>query len=61
VDILDWRHALDQNPSAMRFSEVHLETDGEQRTFEVQLYLNGLDPKAVRVELYADGVVVDRR
>ena len=24
--------------------------------FEVQVYLNDLDPKAVRVELYADGV-----
>ena len=24
--------------------------------FEVQVYLNDLDPNAVRVELYADGV-----
>ena len=28
----------------------------EQHRFEVQVYLNGLDPKAVRVELYANGV-----
>jgi starch phosphorylase len=59
VDILDWRHALDQKWSAMRFGEVQLESDGEQRVFEVQLYLDGLDPRAVRVELYADGVAVD--
>ena len=59
VDILDWRHVLDQKWSAIRFSEVQVETDGEQRVFEVQLYLDGLDPKAVRVELYADGVVDD--
>ena len=43
----------------MRFGEVQLESDGEQRVFEVQLYLDGLDPRAVRVELYADGVAVD--
>ena len=35
---------------------MKVETDGEQHVFEVQVYLNDLDPKAVRVELYADGV-----
>jgi starch phosphorylase len=30
---------------------------GNQHVFEVQVYLNGLDPKAVRVELYAAGVM----
>ena len=48
-----------RNGPRLRFGEVQLETDGEQHVFEVQLYLNGLDPKAVRVELYADGVGVD--
>ena len=59
VDILDWRHALDPRWSGMRFSEVRFKTDDGQPVFEVELYLNGLDPKAVRVELYADGVGVD--
>ena len=31
-------------------------TDGGKHVFEVQVYLGGLDPNAVRVELYADGV-----
>ena len=35
---------------------MKVETDGEQHVFEVQVYLNDLDPNAVRVELYADGV-----
>ena len=35
---------------------MKVETRGEQHVFEVQVYLNDLDPKAVRVELYADGV-----
>ncbi len=40
----------------LRFGEVKIETNGKQHVFEVQVYLNELDPKAVRVELYADGV-----
>jgi len=36
---------------------VKVETRGEQHVFEVQVRLNDLDPKAVRVELYADGVM----
>jgi starch phosphorylase len=34
---------------------VKVEIDGEQYIFEVEVYLNGLDPNAVRAELYADG------
>jgi starch phosphorylase len=35
---------------------VKVETRGGQHVFEVQVCLNGLDPKAVRAELYADGI-----
>ena len=48
--------ALEQKWATLRFGEVKVETDGEQHVFEVQVYLDDLDPKAVRVELYADGV-----
>ena len=40
----------------LRFGEVTMKTDGEQHVFEVQVYLQDLDPQAVRVELYANGV-----
>ena len=30
--------------------------DGGNHVFEVEVYLGGLDPNTVRVELYADGV-----
>ena len=40
--------------AALRRSKV--ETNGEQHVFEVQVYLGDLDPNAVRVELYAEGV-----
>ena len=54
--MVDWRHSLEQKWAALRFGEVKVETKGEQHVFDVQVYLNDLDPKAVRVELYADGV-----
>jgi starch phosphorylase len=36
---------------------VKVETRGAQHAFEVEIFLNDLDPKAVRVELYADGLI----
>jgi len=56
VDIVNWRHALEQKWTALRFGEVKLDTDAEQHVFEVQVYLDDLDPEGVRVELYANGV-----
>jgi len=35
---------------------VKIESDGGQNMFEVQVYLDDLDPNAVRVELYADAI-----
>ena len=35
---------------------VRHESDGTQHLFEVQVYLDDLDPEAVRVELYANAV-----
>ena len=35
---------------------MKVETRGERHVIEVQACLNDLDPKAVRVELYADGI-----
>ena len=56
VQIVNWRHNLDQNWAALRFGEVKVETNGNQHEFEVQVYLNDLDSNDVRVELYADGI-----
>jgi starch phosphorylase len=55
VAMVDWRQALAQKWSALRIGDVKLGTDGGQNVFEVQVYLDDLDPEAVRVELYADG------
>jgi starch phosphorylase len=54
--MVDWQYSLAQKWTAMRFGELKVETKGEQHVFEVQVYLDDLDPNAVRVELYANGV-----
>ncbi|MGA2176096.1 MAG: alpha-glucan family phosphorylase [Verrucomicrobiota bacterium] len=55
--MIEWRRTLDQKWATLRFGEMKVETRVGQHVFEVQVYLNGLDPKAVRVELYADAVM----
>jgi starch phosphorylase len=58
--IMDWRHSLEQKWTPLHFGTVKVETRDGQYAFEVSVYLNGLDPKAVRVELFADGINHDR-
>lgn len=55
VQIVNGRHALEQDWTALRFGELKLDSDGEQHVFEVQMYLDEVDPEAVQVELYANG------
>jgi starch phosphorylase len=40
----------------MRFGEVKVETIEREHVIEAQVYLNDLDPSAVRVELYTEGI-----
>jgi starch phosphorylase len=54
--MVDWQHSLEQNWATVRFGELKVETHGEQHVFDIQVYLSGLEPNSVRVELYADGV-----
>jgi glycogen phosphorylase len=55
--VVDWQHTLEQKWPTLHFGEVKVETRGERHVFEVQVILNDLDPKAVRVEVCADGVM----
>jgi starch phosphorylase len=54
--VVNWEQTLKQQWATLHFGDVTVETRGEQHVFEIQVYLNDLDPKAVRVELYADGI-----
>ncbi len=54
--VVDWRRNLHEKWPAVRLGEVMRETNAAGHRFEVQVYLGDLDPDAVQVELYADGV-----
>jgi starch phosphorylase len=47
---------LDDAWPALRFGEIEVESDGERHVFDVQVCLGELDPEAVGMELYAEGV-----
>ncbi len=55
-DLVKWGQALEQQWAALRFGEEKLETNNAQHVFEIQVYLDDLEPDAVCVELFANGV-----
>ena len=59
VHLLDWHRSLKQKWACLRFGEVKVETNDEHHSFEIQVYLNGIIPDEVRVELYAANVSGD--
>jgi glycogen phosphorylase len=54
--MVNWRQALEQKWSVLRFGEMKVETNDRHHVYAVEVYLNDLDPQAVRVELYAEGI-----
>jgi starch phosphorylase len=54
--IVSWKHSIEKKWTALRFGELKIKTDADKYIFEVQIYLDALDPNEVQVELYADGV-----
>jgi starch phosphorylase len=53
--ILDWRSQVEQHWVRLRFGELHVDSDQNRHVFTIQVYLDELNPDAVRVELFADG------
>jgi starch phosphorylase len=54
--VVEWQRSLANNWDKLRFGEVKVTTEKQRYLFQVQVYLDGLNPDAVRVELYAEGV-----
>jgi starch phosphorylase len=54
VQVVNWQQILRNKWTNLHFGDVKVETKGEWRLFEVQVYLNGISPDAVQVELYAE-------
>ena len=55
-EVVNWKQTLKQEWAKLHFGGVKVETRGEQHVFEVEVFLNDLDPNALSVELYADGI-----
>jgi glycogen phosphorylase len=56
AQLVDWQRDVELKWSALRFGEMKVDTTDTQHVFEVQVYLDDLEPDAVCVELYADGI-----
>jgi starch phosphorylase len=54
--LLNWRRQISDHWSRIRFGSVQVETEGEEHHFQAQVYLDGLNPDAVQVELYAESL-----
>ncbi|WP_447983959.1 alpha-glucan family phosphorylase [Nitrospira sp. Nam74] len=55
-ELTAWQQALEQHWSSLRFGEVHVQREGDDWSFQVRVHLAQLDPRCVRVELYADSM-----
>ncbi len=53
---VDWRQAVDRQWGSLHFGDLRVETNADHHVFESEILLNDMDPQAVRVELYADGI-----
>ena len=55
ADLVAWQAELAKHWSSLRFGSATVQQQGGQYLFQVQVLINGINPDAVRVELYADG------
>ena len=56
AELLNWRAQLAKHWSALHFGSATVEQKEGQFVFQVQVFLDDLDPDAVRVELYANAL-----
>jgi starch phosphorylase len=59
-ELLAWQRSLSENWTHIRFGELNVEARDGRNIFKVHVYLDEVDPDAVRVELYADSPEGDR-
>jgi starch phosphorylase len=54
--LINLKRQLEEKWTNLRFGDVTVESNNECHEFKIQVYLNGLNPDTVRVELYAEGI-----
>jgi starch phosphorylase len=52
--LIAWKRRLDQAWEALHFGEVKVQTKDGQHAFEIEVYLEDLDPESVRVQLCSE-------
>lgn len=52
--IVQWKRSLDMHWEKVRFCELTVTTKNEKYIVETQIYLDGIDPSFVKVEVYSD-------
>jgi len=57
--VVEWRRGLAQKWARVHFGELKVHTIDEQHIFELQVVLADVEPTAVRVEMFADGLQGD--
>jgi starch phosphorylase len=55
-NMVNWELTLKEKWATLCFGNVKVQANAAQHIFEVEVYLNDLDPNLVRVELCADGI-----
>lgn len=55
VQLVDWQQTLESQWPGVRFDGVTARQEGQQYHFLANVYLNGLVPQDVKVEVYANG------
>jgi len=55
-NMVDWRRRLDRSWDSIRFGRVRMTSGPSGNDVEVELFLNGMDPGAVKVQLFVDAV-----
>ncbi len=56
ASIVNWQHLLLEKWEAIEFGALKLQTTETEHRFEVEVFLESLDPSCVDVELYAKGL-----
>ena len=54
--VVEWEEQINRQWGSLRFGTFRVESCADSHKFEVEVFLNGLDPNSVGIELYADGI-----
>ncbi len=55
IQIEEWKKSLSEKWNGMRFGDMKVNTRNDLHEMEVSVFLNGIDPGTVLVEIYAEG------